>query len=96
MLKDTEELFSKKFCFIHSDGRELYAVKMKNLDSGVLAFRVSLNGNKKSDGLEVDEDQMIQLVRYKNYSVRMTTLNRTVPASLFRMTGKSIKKVIWF
>ena len=36
-----ESRFSRKFCFKHKSGDWLYPVKMRNQDTGRIAFRVS-------------------------------------------------------
>ena len=94
MKKQGEMDFSQKFYFEHKSGQRLYPVTMKNRDTGRVAFRVSKLGNLKEDGLEVDEDEMVQKVLEEGYAVRMTTLDRSISPSLYRPDGHSILRVV--
>jgi hypothetical protein len=69
---------------------KLYPVRRKNLDTGRYAFRISESGNRKVDGKEVEEAEMIEKVLKDGYAVRMTTLERSIAASLYKRNGRSI------
>ncbi|GAB4361133.1 MAG: hypothetical protein Kow006_31650 [Gammaproteobacteria bacterium] len=86
--------YSNTFYFETHDGRRLYPVRMKNRDTGVLAFRVSKDGNKKSDGREVDELEMARLVLDLNWSVRVAERAAGATASLRSPQGRSIRRVV--
>jgi len=48
---------------------------MKNRDTGLVAFRVFEQGNKKTDCIEIeDEASMLEYVLKKSYGVRARTL----------------------
>ena len=87
-----EEIFSRKLCFIHKSGAELYPVRMQNEVTGLSAFRVSDRGNKKEDGLEVGEAEMLRLVLEHGYAVRMIAADGA-HRSLYRTNGSSIVAV---
>lgn len=87
-----EEFFSRRVCFEHESGAELYPVRVRRRDTGRVAFRVSNGGNTLEDSMEVDEAEMLRLVLEHGYAVRMSTLSGT-KAGLYRPNGRSIIRV---
>lgn len=72
------ELLCRKLRLIHVEGDTLYPVRMKNRDTGVVAFRLSKKGNTKADSIEViDEHEMILKVTQEGYKVRARTQKPT-------------------
>lgn len=66
---------SEKLVLSHSSGVKLYPVRMKNRDTGTVAYRLSKKGNTKPDSIEVvDEDDMILKVLEQGYAVRARTV----------------------
>jgi hypothetical protein len=66
-----ETLYSRRFCFEHISGDLLYPIRIRNQDTGKLAFRVSNTRVIKGQMLEVEEDEMVERVLKENYKVRM-------------------------
>ncbi|GHB02554.1 hypothetical protein ACFFLG_19105 [Shewanella indica] len=68
------ELLCRKLRLTHKNGQVLYPVRIKNNDTGKLAFRLSKKGNTKAEGIEVsDEQDMILKVTTQGYKVRART-----------------------
>lgn len=90
-----KNIFSEKLILIHQSGDELYPVRMKNRDTGKIAFRLSKKGNTKLDSIEVeDEALMIFKVLNERYMVRARTklpINRGGRAGLYHHNERSIK-----
>lgn len=98
MLKEIEmnEVLSSKLVLVHNSGDLLYPVKMKNRDTGRIAFRLSRRGNTKSDSIEVeDESEMINKITRENYMVRARTRKHTSQGGrtgLYRCNDRSIRE----
>lgn len=68
------ERLCRKLRMFHQEGDVLYPVRMKNNDTGRLAFRLSRSGNTKADSIEVtDEQEMLYKVTRQGYKVRART-----------------------
>ena len=89
------ERISRKLELVHSTGALLYPVRMKNRDTGRIAFRLSKQGNTKEDSIEVvGERDMIDKVLNENYMVRAGTLepvSRGGIHGLYRLKERSIR-----
>lgn len=89
------ERISRKLELVHSSGALLYPVRIKNRDTGRIAFRLSEQGNTKGDSIEVEDEQaMIDKVLNGNYMVRARTLepaSRGGLAGLYRLKERSIR-----
>ena len=85
---------SRKLLLVHINGAHLYPFRMKNNDTGRVAFRLSKQGNTKSDSVEVeDELEMINKVTKQNYMVRARTIKPTSQGGvvgLYRLKERSI------
>jgi hypothetical protein len=98
MTKLNQQRNCMKLKMFHQSGDVLYPVKMKNKDTGLLAFRVSAAGNKKEDSIEVEDEQsMLDYVVKKRYAVRATSLTAITGSSkkrsgLYRLDQQSIVK----
>jgi hypothetical protein len=98
MTKLNEQRNCMKLKMFHESGDVLYPVKVKNIDTGLVAFRVSLGGNKKEDSIEVEDEQsMLDYVVKKRYAVRATSLEAITGSSkkrsgLYRLDQQSIVK----
>lgn len=83
--KPEEDRFAQSFPLVRPDGRKIVAVRMKNMDTGRVAFRVAKMGNTKGCHIEVDDE--LELVRYcesGQYMVRAQPLDKSTPANLVR------------
>lgn len=75
MTSKTLSRLSMRLKMIHETGDVLYPVKMKNTKTGKIAFRVSKEGNKIEDCIEIEDEQlMLDYVVKKDFSVRARTL----------------------
>jgi hypothetical protein len=98
MTKLNEQRNCMKLKMFHASGDLLHPVKVKNKDTGLLAFRVSPGGNKKEDSIEVEDEQsMLDYVVKKRYAVRATSLTAITGSSkkrsgLYRLDQQSIVK----
>lgn len=90
------DVFSRRFSFVLKNGKEVFPVRMKNRQSGLVAFRVSKGGrggNTKENGLEVqDENEMVHYVLELGYSVRASTIDKK-PSGLYKQDGRSVERV---
>ncbi len=78
MTDTTESRMSMRLKLLHESGDHLYPVRMKNTQTGKVAFRVSEKGNRLTDCIEVDcEQTMLDYVVKKGFSVRAKTLPNT-------------------
>jgi len=70
---------SLKLVLIHTSGDKLYPCTMKDRSTGNVAFRVTPpgGGNTKENALQVNELEMLDYVKNKNYRVRCSTLYHT-------------------
>lgn len=96
MPEHLSDYFSRRFSFILKSGEVLFPIRMKNRDTGRLAFRVSpggARGNTKAAALEVeDEAEMQRYVLECGYSVRAATLNKAT-TGLYKADGRSVVEV---
>jgi hypothetical protein len=96
MTKSNDNKICMKLKLFHESGDVLYPVTMKNIDTGRIAFRVSLGGNKKVDLIEVEDEQsMLDYVLKKDYRVRASSLSAVSGSSkkrsgLYRISQRSI------
>lgn len=94
------QLDPERFCgrlkFVLHDGAVMFPVRMKNRDSGRVAFRLTTgtgSGNTKDASDEVEgEDQMIDLVCRHNRAIRLSTADGT-RQGIYRRTGRSVRFV---
>lgn len=90
------DLFSRRFSFVLKTGEELFPVRMKNRQTGLVAFRVSkggTGGNTKESGIEVeDENEMVRYVLELGYGVRASTLDKK-KSGLYKPDGRSVAQV---
>lgn len=93
----SSEIFSDLFYLLHESGDQLYPCRMKNRDTGKVAFRVSKGGEKgntKEVGQEIDcELEVKRLVLEHGYAVRAKTLDKT-RNGLYKLGQRSIKKAV--
>lgn len=70
---------SNNFCLIHKSGDLLYPVRIRDRETGVVAFRLSrggANGNTKALSLEEnDEDLLLSRVVEDGWAIRASTLS---------------------
>lgn len=94
----SEEKFSEFFYLEHKTGHKLYPVKVKNRESGVVAFRVSVGGKKgntKEIGQEVHSEQELEkYVKELGYAVRAATKNGEIKG-LYKIGHRSIVKAVF-
>lgn len=91
---ENKNIFSNAFYLCHSSGDKLYPIKMKNRDTGAVAFRVSLKGNTKTASIEVaSDDEMKRYVLEHGYAVRASTLDKK-RHGLFKVGQRSIESVV--
>ncbi len=90
-------IFSELFYLEHNSGDKLYPVKMKNKESGKVAFRVSpggTGGNTKEAGQELEcESEVKRLVFDLGYAVRAATKNKS-RTGLYKIGMKSISRAV--
>lgn len=86
-------VFGKTFCLVHKSGVPLFPVRMKNRDTGRVAFRISQGGtagNTKASGQEEsDEAQVFTRVINDGWAVRVASLDRTI-VGLYKVGHRSI------
>jgi hypothetical protein len=71
--------YATRLALVLHSGHKVYPVRVKNLDTGATAFRISNGSNKKVDTVEVsDEYRMIQMVLEDRRPVRCRSLDRQV------------------
>jgi hypothetical protein len=89
------ELLYRKLRLNHTEGDVLYPARMKNMDTGRVAFRLSKRGNTKADSIEVtDEQEMIRKVTTQGYKVRARTIkpvSKGGRGGLYSLTETSIR-----
>ena len=89
--------FSYKFYLEHKDGIKLYPIRVKNRDTGKVAFRISLGGKKgntKELGLEIEnEDELKSYIFGKGYAIRVSTLDKKVKG-LYKIGHRSILRAV--
>ncbi len=85
------EIFCRRLRLYHTSGDLLFPVKMKDRDTGRAAFRLSKEGNKKTDSIEVtDEQEMIRKVTTEGYAVRARTEKPGGRQGLFKIDQRGI------
>ena len=88
-----DEIFGRTFCLIHKAGVRLYPVRVKNRDSGKVAFRISSGGkggNTKDIGSEeTDESVVFGKVTVDGWAVRVASRGRKTKG-LYKIGEKSI------
>lgn len=83
---NTDHLFS----LLHESGDILYPVRMKNTATGVVAYRVSLQGNTLTDCIELqDERDVLHYVRNLGYGVRAKS-KTTTRNGIYKLAQRSI------
>jgi 5-methylcytosine-specific restriction endonuclease McrA len=91
----SQERISRKFSFILNNGIEVFPVKMKRRDTGVIAFRISpggAGGNTLEASEEVDESTMIQKVLEEGWAVRCKSLDGNT-SGLYKKAERSVREV---
>lgn len=79
----TTDKFASNFYLLLPTGVKAYPVRMKNRDTGRMAFRVPRHGNTKDDSIEVeDEAELLRLCESGQYRVRVAARSPGAPASL--------------
>jgi hypothetical protein len=90
-------LFSKRFYLEHISGDRLYAVRIKNRETGKSSFRLSAGGkggNLNDMAIEEDDDQRVeQLVFSGQFAVRASTLNGS-RKGLYKLGKRSITRAV--
>lgn len=77
--------FAKTFHLVSNEGRKVVPVRMKNQDSGLVAFRLAKMGNTKDGQREVtDEAELLRLCETGQYQVRAQPLDKSSPANFVR------------
>lgn len=94
----TTERMCLRLRFVLHDGTELFPVRMKNRESGKVAFRLSkggAGGNTIENTVEVeDENEMIQLVCRKENPMAVRLLSGDDKRQgLYRKGGRSVRNV---
>lgn len=81
----TDDRFATAFHLVHNDGRRIVPVRMKNQDTGHVAFRVAKMGNTKDGQREVaDEAELLRYCESGQYQVRAQPLDKSTPANFVR------------
>lgn len=91
----SQERISRKFSFILNNGTEVFPVKMKRRDTGVIAFRISpggTGGNTLESSEEVDEDTMIRKALEEGWAVRCKSLDGNT-SGLYKKGERSVHEV---
>lgn len=77
--------FAQTFHLVSNEGRKVVPVRMKNQDSGLVAFRLAKMGNTKDGQREVtDEAELLRLCETGQYQVRAQPLDKSGPANFVR------------
>jgi hypothetical protein len=98
MNKIIDQRVCMKLKLVHESGDTLYPVRMKNTDTGVVAFRLAPGGNSKQGSIEIEDKQsMLDYVLKKKYSVRASSLTAMTGSTkkrrgLYRLGQKSITR----
>lgn len=80
-VSSTDDRFARTFHLVRSDGRKIVPVRMKNQDTGRIAFRVAKMGNTKDGQREVmDEVELLRCCESGQYQVRAQPLDKSTPA----------------
>lgn len=93
----SDNIFSDLFYMVHKNGRHLYPYKLKNRQTGKVAFQVSVGGaggNTKQAGEEIDcEERVKDLVVNHGYAVRVKTKDNQ-SQGLYKAGQRSIVEVV--
>ena len=77
--------FAQTFHLVSNEGRKVVPVRMKNQDTGLVAFRLAKMGNTKDGQREVtDEAELLRLCETGQYQVRAQPLDKSAPANFVR------------
>ncbi len=77
--------FAQTFHLVSNEGRKIVPVRMKNQDTGLVAFRLAKMGNTKDGQREVtDEAELLRLCETGQYQVRAQPLDKSGPANFVR------------
>ncbi len=90
-----QERFSRAFSFVLNSGKEIFPIKMKRRDTGVVAYRISrggTGGNTLDFSEEVDEPTMIRKVLDLGYAVRCASLDGKTKG-LYKLGERSVREV---
>ena len=80
-----DERFAQTFHLVSSEGKKVVPVRMKNRDTGLVAFRLAKMGNTKDGQREVtDEAELLRLCETGQYQVRAQPLDKSGPANFVR------------
>lgn len=93
-----ENRFGSLFYLEHNDGDKLYPIRMRNRDTGKVAFRVSkggTSGNTKDVGLEIDDEAEVRrLVHEQGYAVRAKS-RKSGKEGLYKVGQRSIRQIVF-
>jgi hypothetical protein len=88
-----DEVFGNTFCLIHASGVRLFPVRIRNRDTGKIAFRISrggTGGNTKDAGSEeTNEFVVFDRVIRDRWSVRVASLDCKIEG-LYKLNRCSI------
>lgn len=90
-----EDRFSHCFSFTLINGNEVFPIKVKNRETGRVAFRISKGGkggNTLEAGFEVDEQEMVEKVLHHGFSVRCAPQEGGANG-LYSPTGRSVIRI---
>lgn len=94
-----DNTFTNLFYFEHVSGGQLYPVKVKNRDTGKVAYRLSaggVGGNKKEVSIEIDsEQQMKKMVLEEGFAIRAASKDRK-RNGLYKLGMRSINRAVRF
>ncbi|MBH1604620.1 hypothetical protein I5U63_06090 [Stenotrophomonas maltophilia] len=77
--------FARAFYLVRPDGRVIVPVRMRDRDTGNVAFRVAKMGNTKDGQREIyDEAELLRLCESGQYQVRAQPLDKSTPANFVR------------
>lgn len=80
-----DERFAQTFHLVSNEGKKVVPVRMKNRDTGLVAFRLAKMGNTKDGQREVtDEAELLRLCETGQYQVRAQPLDKSAPANFVR------------
>lgn len=89
------DLLCRKLQLKHVEGEVFYPVRMKDRETGEIAFSVSKGDNTKQDSIPVtDEEEMILKVTTQGYKVRARTEappSRGGRTGLYSLTHRAIR-----
>lgn len=83
--RGSDDTFARTFHLIRNDGAVFVPVKMRNNETGNVAFRVAKHGNTKDGEMEItDEAQLLAYCHSGQYQVRVRPLDKSTSASYVR------------